>query len=306
MKKRKIDPFLAEKQYMDSSEYEIYNYSDATLPKVFPHRHDYYEIYFCHCDELEYVIGKQVYHLNKGDLILLPPGFMHYPSKINAKEENQYARMVLWCATDFFEKFVALDPDLDYMWKSVIRNSSYQIRPSAVTSRNLHNLCIQLLDIGREKGFLSRAMEMAALLELFIMINRTAHNAGNFERYTTATDLFNNIIYYIHIHLAEELSLAELSARFYVSKGYISRIFRENMGISVHQYILALRLTGCQAALKKGIPISEAAEWYGFRDYSSFYRAFKGAFEISPKEYAESVFKIKDRETKDSEGQYVK
>lgn len=286
MAKRKPDIFLAEKQYMDSPDYEIYNYSDAVLPRVFPHRHDYYEIYFCRCDRLEYVIGKQVYHLNRGDLILLPPGYMHYPSKIDAKPENQYTRMVLWCAVDFFERFLAIDPDLDRMWKSVIEHSSYHIRSSAVASQTLDNLCRHLLDVKRQGGFASRAREFSILLELFAQICQITQSAGHFERSAASTDMFNNIVYYIHVHLTDTLSLEELSEHFFVSKGYISRIFRENMGISVHQYILALRLSGCQEALKKGVPAAEAAEIYGFGDYSSFYRAFKNAYQISPREYA--------------------
>ncbi len=256
---------------------------------MFPHRHDYYELYFCLCDSLEYIIANKLYELRYGDLILLPPGFMHYPAKINTRPGERYTRMVLWCSVEFFEKFLAVDPDLDTMWKTAVQNSQYHIRPSAVASQHLRVLYNRLIDEKRQPGFCTRAASFSVLLELFTEINRLMQQGTNTRQYVPASDTFNKIVYYIHTHLTDSLSLEELSARFFVSKGYISRIFRENMGVSVHQYILALRLNGCQDAIKKGVPITAAAQLYGFEDYSGFYRAFKSAFHVSPKEYLKSV-----------------
>lgn len=60
------------------------------------------------------------------------------------------------------------------------------------------------------------------------------------------------------------------------------------MGIPVHQYILSLRLEGCRKAIQAGAPITDVAGMYGFQDYSSFYRAFKNTFLVSPKEYQDA------------------
>lgn len=54
--------------------------------------------------------------------------------------------------------------------------------------------------------------------------------------------LYLNVCDYINNHLDEDLSLDHLASFFYASKYHISHVFKDNMGISLHQYILKKRL----------------------------------------------------------------
>ena len=100
-------------------------------------------------------------------------------------------------------------------------------------------------------------------------------------------NLYQNLIYYIEQNLEEDLSLEKLSSAFFVSRYYIAHIFKEQAGISVHQYILKKRMQACREAILGGENISKVYERYGFQDYSSFYRAFRKEYGMSPKEYRE-------------------
>ena len=70
-----------------------------------------------------------------------------------------------------------------------------------------------------------------------------------------------------------------------MSKYHIAHVFKDNIGMSIHQYITKKRLNLCKEAISGGMSITDAYHRFGFGDYSSFYRAFKKEYGISPKDY---------------------
>ena len=98
---------------------------------------------------------------------------------------------------------------------------------------------------------------------------------------------YEAITAFIDTHLEEPLSLDRIAQEFYLNKYYIAHLFQQSVGLSIHRYITKKRLAACAAAIRSGAKVTEVCRTYGFGDYTSFYRAFRAEYGMSPSEYRE-------------------
>ena len=91
------------------------------------------------------------------------------------------------------------------------------------------------------------------------------------------------IVTFVNAHLFEQISIQRISETFYCSPSHVSRIFRQATGSSLWDYILLKRLLAARALLQRGEPSGKACTACGFKDYSSFFRAYKARFGHAPK-----------------------
>lgn len=87
--------------------------------------------------------------------------------------------------------------------------------------------------------------------------------------------LVTDVIAFINENLSQQLSLEELSHRFFVSKYHLCRAFRQYTGNTFLAYVTTKRILLAQKLIDQGEAATEVAYRVGFRDYSSFYRAFR-------------------------------
>lgn len=82
-------------------------------------------------------------------------------------------------------------------------------------------------------------------------------------------------------------TLKELSVLYHKNEKYLGRLFKEEMGVSFHQYCLRLRLEKAEELLlSTSDKIIDVALECGFNNISYFNRAFKAQYGTSPSEYA--------------------
>ena len=91
---------------------------------------------------------------------------------------------------------------------------------------------------------------------------------------------------YINTHLDLDLKLMELSAIAQISPYYFLRLFKKNIGITPHQYILQQRIERAKyLLLSSNLDISEIAFRVGFCDSSHLNRCFKSILGKTPSQW---------------------
>ena len=89
-------------------------------------------------------------------------------------------------------------------------------------------------------------------------------------------------IEYINGNLEQSLTIQEIAQACNTSVSSLSHIFKKEMYISVHKFILKKRLMQAYHRIRAGEMITTVALECGFRDYSGFYKQYKKAFGCSP------------------------
>ena len=89
-------------------------------------------------------------------------------------------------------------------------------------------------------------------------------------------DKIKEVKRYLDVHYGESLKLAELARRFCISPDYLAHIFRKEMNIAFHRYLVLRRLSEAEKMLAgTELSIREIAFHCGFGSISQFNRFFK-------------------------------
>lgn len=276
-----------QRQHMLSQDFEIFYYSDIDFRSVGSHAHSYYEFYFFVEGAVAMEIAGQDYRLKEGDMVLIPPGIQH-----RARVDDPavpYRRFVLWISRSYVTELMKRSPDYIYLLQRAVTSHEYVYHFDLIEYNEIRSRLFDLLDEIHSDRF-GRAVRIDLLTnDLLLHLNRTVYENATVSSRTDGAGVYQSLVRFIDSHLEEDLSLERLSKEFFLSKFYISHLFQETTGLSLHQYIIKKRLQACRSAIRGGASVGEACSRSGFGDYSSFYRAFKKEYGISPAAYQKSL-----------------
>ena len=269
-----MEPMSYEKRGYLNEDFRLFHLDDNNLGTMEYHYHTFHKIIILLAGRAGYAIEGERYMLQPGDFVLVSRGSIHRPE---VEPGAFYERMILYISPDYLSWLSTPDCDLNSCFLHALSTFQYVYRGSELLKQLLHRLEQAI----KEPDFGAALISNAVFLQLMVEMNRTALRSHSIAASAGDAKIIS-ILQYLNLHLTETLSIDELAARFYISKYHMMRRFKEETGYTIHSYIAEKRLLLARQLLQAGTSVTESCERSGYQDYSTFARAYRKRFGVSP------------------------
>lgn len=252
------------------------------------HFHDSFELYFLLEGERYYFIDRETYHVKKGMVVLVNRQQIH---KTSLAGKSYHDRILLQISQEGFSPLLE-QAGLVPLTRMFEENYGVTELPEKVWEQ-VKLLLFEIRDELREKQGKYDGMVKLKLAEILLLISRCRRNrvfykqGGEISTVQTARhQKVHEVADYLLHHYDTDESLEDLAERFFISKSYLSRIFREVTGFSVNEYRNITRIRKAKELLAGSeYSVTEISELLGFESVTYFERVFKKLTDKTPLKY---------------------
>ncbi len=234
-----------------------------------------------------YSLEGQLYQLTDGDIVVMGMDMLH---SFRFEEKGPHERLSIYFSSSILSPFWEHELPLMEMFNGQLSghgsHCSFQDYNKEEIGEIVSELC-RLTDAQAE-SFTTMDNARVHLLILRLLFSlydsfekQSFSRPNSFDKTSTVLAICR----YIKENLTEDLSYSSIQNKFFVSRYFLSTVFRQNTCLTLTEYILHTRLLKVNALVRQGIGIMRAAEMAGFRNYSHFYKEFKKYKNVSPREY---------------------
>ena len=243
------------------------------------HFHEFDKIVMLISGSVNYMVEGTDYTLEPWDILLVRHHMIH---KALIDVSVPYERIIIYLDSAYVERF-APDGGLMDCFAEAEKRRFCLMRPDADEIEKLKDSLDRLGTSISDTEFGAELMRGTLLAQLMVQLNRimqrdTSSKAASTEQ----SGKISAALSYINENLTGSLSVDELAAMCYLSRYHFMRLFKQQTGCTVHNYIRQKRLVLAARLIREGMSASSAAAECGFTDYSAFHRAFSQTFGISP------------------------
>lgn len=276
------------------SSYNVYRLPSTTLAATFP-----FYIKECgFCSERKFIQGKKN---NYNDYLLLysVEGTARHTKSKNTQYIQPHSVVISACNTP--SVFTAVSGQWDFFY-FIISGSHARRFYNLVRTHNNIILCdpfVNVLDFVIELydtlSFPSAQNDDAyiymnisrILLNIFTTLYELSDNISKVKELTPVQEtVINMALEYIAKNYTNELSIDTICNEISFSKYYFCKLFKKQMGITVHQYVNEFRINKAKELLVYSkMSVSSIAAQVGFKTPLTFIRVFERSVHMTPTEY---------------------
>lgn len=249
------------------------------------HYHSFHKLVFFLSGDVTYLIEGKYHRLKPMDILLVAKNQIHMPIIDPLKP---YERIVLWINDAYIDPPNREEDSLLSCFELASQNRNL-LRLEDEDRHTMEHRIYALGEVLKDTAFGHTTLKQCLFQQLMVWLNRYYLGAKHQTTDVVYDERILFLLNYINDHLEDNLQTENLAQMVFLNKYYLMHLFKEQIGYSVHQYVQEKRLIRAKTLLRKGLLLSEICDKCGFGDYSSFVRAFKKKFGLSPKKYAKSM-----------------
>lgn len=222
------------------------------------------------------------------------------------KQDNELRTTVILESTiDILERHLEIGRKEDF--REVFLNIQKQTLSSSIPIEKVYEIYYSIslmllsyvnkMDIEDKINYTQKLMRLDKFQSLedafnyLIQVADIIFNTRTTEEVNRSQLVVEKICQYIQDHVGEDLSLVKLAEIHYFNPTYLSRFFKQEMGMNISEYIDQYRVIKAKELFANGeLKVREIANLVGYESSHSFTRFFKRATGMTPQEYRDSIF----------------
>ena len=238
------------------------------------HAHDLCEIYFNLSGDVSFLVESTLYPIQSGSVIITRPGEYHHC--VYNSIPTDHRSFCFFFSADQNEVFLPRFFD-----RPLGKGNLLNLKKDALNQAT--QLCHALIDC--EPSPLKSYSLFFQLLDLLSQqdVSAESHSDSSFP----PDVLF--ALQYIQQNLCENITVAEIAQKAFVSVNTLERHFQATLQMSPSAFLTLRRLLFAKELLKSGKSVQDACEKSGFSDYSHFIARFRKQFGVTPLQYKKQL-----------------